>query len=237
MAKRQGDISRRELLARGIAFGGVAMVGSSTELFGQEARSEGTVVPKAADPLGDLRASLRGDLLTSADPSYDKARKLWNGMFDKRPAAIARCTGTADVISAVRFARSNDLAVSVRGGGHNVAGKALRDGALAIDLASMKGLRVDPKAKTARAQGGVTWGQFDRETLAFDLVTTGGTVSTVGIAGLTLGGGIGWLMRKYGLVSDNLVSVDIVTADGQFLTASESENADLFWAEIGRAHV
>jgi FAD/FMN-containing dehydrogenase len=233
MAKRQGDISRRELLARGIAFGGVAMVGSSTQLFGQEPLSEGTVVPTAADPLGELRASLRGELLTSADPAYDEARKLWNGMFDKRPAAIARCTGTADVISAVKFARSNDLAVSVRGGGHNVAGKALRDGALAIDLSPMKGLRVDPKAKTARAQGGVTWGQFDRETVAFDLVSTGGTVSTVGIAGLTLGGGIGWLMRKYGLVSDNLVSVDIVTADGQFLTASESENADLFWAVRG----
>jgi len=233
MAKRQGDISRRELLARGIAFGGVAMVGSSTQLFGQEPLSEGTVVPTAAEPLGDLRASLRGELLTSADPAYDEARKLWNGMFDKRPAAIARCTGTADVISAVRFARSNDLAVSVRGGGHNVAGKALRDGALAIDLSPMKGLRVDPKMKTARAQGGVTWGEFDRETVALDLVTTGGTVSTVGIAGLTLGGGIGWLMRKYGLVSDNLVSVDIVTADGQFLTASESENADLFWAIRG----
>ena len=233
MAKRQGDISRRELLARGIAFGGVAMVGSSTELFGQETLAEGTVVPTAADPLGDLRASLRGALLTSADPAYDEARKLWNGMFDKRPAAIARCVGTADVISVVKFARSNDLAVSVRGGGHNVAGKALRDGALAIDLSLMKGLRVDPKAKTARAQGGVTWGQFDRETVAFDLVSTGGAVSTVGIAGLTLGGGIGWLMRKYGLACDNLISVDVVTADGQFLTASESENADLFWAVRG----
>ncbi len=233
MAKRHGHISRRELLARSIAFGGVALVGSLTKLFGQEALSEGTVVPTAVDPLGDLRASLRGDLLTSADPAYDEARKLWNGMFDKRPAAIARCAGTADVISAVKFARSNDLAVSVRGGGHNVAGKALRDGALAIDLAPMKGLRVDPKAKTARAQGGVTWGQFDRETVAFDLVSTGGVVSTVGIAGLTLGGGIGWLMRKYGLACDNLISVDVVTADGQFLTASDSENADLFWAVRG----
>jgi len=233
VAKRQVDISRRELLARGIAFGGVAMVGSSTKLFGQEALSEGTLLPTAAEPLGDLRASLRGELLTSAEPTYDEARKLWNGMFDKRPAAIARCAGTADVISAVKFARSNDLAVSVRGGGHNVAGKALRDGALAIDLSLMKGLRVDPKAKTARAQGGVTWGQFDRETVAFDLVSTGGTVSTVGIAGLTLGGGIGWLMRKHGLACDNLVSVDIVTADGQFLTASEAENADLFWAVRG----
>jgi FAD/FMN-containing dehydrogenase len=233
MAKRQGDVSRRELLAGGIAFGGVAIVGSSTKLFGQEVLSEGALLPTAAEPLGDLRASLRGELLTSADPAYDEARKLWNGMIDKRPAAIVRCAGTADVISAVKFARSNHLAVSVRGGGHNVAGKALRDGALAVDLSPMKGLRVDPKVKTARAQGGVTWGEFDRETLAFDLVTTGGAVSTTGIAGLTLGGGIGWLMRKYGLACDNLVSVDIVTADGQFLTASESENADLFWAVRG----
>jgi FAD/FMN-containing dehydrogenase len=224
MAKQQGDISRRELLARGIAVGGAAMVGLSTELFGQETLSAGTRPPAAADPLGDLRASLRGELLTSADPAYDEARRLWNGMFDKRPAAIARCSGTADVISAVKFARRNDLAISVRGAGHNVAGKALRNGALAIDLSSMKGLRVDPGAKTARAQAGVTWGQFDRETTAFNLVSTGGTVSTVGIGGLTLGGGLGWLMGKYGLACDNLVSVDIVTADGRFLTASESEN-------------
>ena len=232
MAKQQGDISRRELLARGIAFGGVAMVGSSTQLFGQEALSEGTPLLTAADPLGDLRASLRGELLTSADPAYDEARKLWNGMIDKRPAAIARCAGTADVISAVKFAQSNDLAVSVRGGGHNVAGKALRDDALAIDLSAMKGLRVDPKAKSARAQAGVTWGEFDRETVSFDLVSTGGTVSTTG-SGLVLGGGIGWLMRKYGLACDNLLSVDVVTANGEFLTASESENADLFWAVRG----
>ncbi len=233
MAKRQGDISRRELLARGIAFGGVAMVGPSTQLFGQEALSEGTLPPAAADLLGDFRANIRGDLLTPAEPAYDEARKLWNGMIDKRPAAIVRCTGNADVINTVKFARSNDLAVSVRAGGHNVAGKALRDGALAIDLSSMKGLRVDPRAKTARAQAGVTWGQFDRETVAFNLASTGGTISTVGIAGLTLGGGIGWLMGKYGLACDNLVSVDIVTADGRFLTASESENADLFWAVRG----
>jgi len=220
------------LLARGIVFGGVAMVGSSTELFGQEALSEGTLLPTAADPLGDLRASLRGEILTPADPAYDEARKLWNGMIDKRPAAIARCAGTADVISAVNFAQSNNLAVSVRGGGHNVAGKALRDDALAIDLSAMKGLRVDPKAKSARAQAGVTWGEFDRETVSFDLVSTGGTVSTTG-SGLVLGGGIGWLMRKHGLACDNLLSVDVVTADGEFLTASESENADLFWAVRG----
>jgi len=232
MGKQQGNISRRELLARGIAFGGVAMVGSSTELFGQETLSKSNVPHAEADQLDDLRASLRGELITSADPAYDEARKLWNGMIDKRPTAIARCAGTADVISAVKFARSNDLAISVRGGGHSVAGKALRDDALAIDLSAMKGLRVDPKAKSARAQAGVTWGEFDRETVSFDLVSTGGTVSTTG-SGLVLGGGLGWLMRKYGLACDNLLSVDVVTANGEFLTASESENADLFWAVRG----
>ncbi len=233
MAKRHGHISRRELLARSIALGGLSMFGSFTKVFGLEALSEGVPVPAAAEALADLSASLRGELLTPTDRAYDEARKLWNGMIDKRPAAIVRCAGTADVINAVKFARKNDLAVSVRGGGHNVAGKALRDGAVAIDLSPMKGVRVDPKANTARAQGGVTWGEFDRETVAFDRVSTGGTVSNVGIAGLTLGGGIGWLMRKYGLACDNLVSVDIVTADGKFLTASESENADLFWAVRG----
>ena len=129
-------------------------------------------------PLDDLRARLRGELITPMDPSYDERRALWNGMIDKRPSAIVRCAGTADVISTVKFARSNDLAVTVRGGGHNVAGKALRNGALAIDLSLMKGLRVDPKAKSARAQAGITWGEFDRETVSFDLVSTGGTVST-----------------------------------------------------------
>jgi len=232
MTKRKGDISRRELLARGIAFGGVAMFGSSTELLSQEAHTEGAVPPTVVDPLDDLRARLRGDLITPMDPSYDERRALWNGMIDKRPMAIGRCAGAADVINAVKFARSNDLMVSVRGGGHNVAGKALRDGALAIDLSLMKGLRVDPKAKSARAQAGVTWGEFDRETVSFDLVSTGGIVSTTG-SGLVLGGGLGWLMRKYGLACDNLLSVDVVTANGEFLTASESENADLFWAVRG----
>ncbi len=232
MAKRQGDISRRELLARGIAFGGVAMLGTSTELLGQEAPPEGAVPPTVVDPLDDLRARLRGGLITPMDPSYDERRALWNGMIDKQPSAIVRCAGAADVINTVNFARSNDLAVSVRGGGHNVAGKALRDGALAIDLSLMKGLRVDPNAKSARAQAGVTWGEFDSETVSFGLVSTGGTVSTTG-SGLVLGGGIGWLMRKHGLACDNLLSVDVVTADGEFLTASESENADLFWAVRG----
>jgi FAD/FMN-containing dehydrogenase len=153
-------------------------------------------------------------------------------MIDKRPAAIVACTGTADVMNTVRFARANDLPISVRSGGHNVAGKALRDGAIAIDLRPMKGLRVDPKSKTARAQAGIIWREFDRETSAFGLATTGGTISTTG-GGLTLGGGIGWLMRKHGLACDNLLSVDVVTAKGEFLTANESEYPDLFWAVRG----
>lgn len=232
MANQPGDISRRELLARGIALGGVAMVGSSTNLFGQESPSTRAAPGGGADLLDDLRAHLRGGLVTSADPSYDERRKLWNGMIDRQPAAIVGCAGAGDVISVVKYARANDMVISVRGGGHNVAGKALRDGALAIDLTPMKGVRVDPKEKIARAQAGVTWGELDLETTIFGLATTGGTVSTTG-GGLTLGGGIGWLMRKHGLACDNLLSVDIVSAEGEFLTASETENDDLFWAVRG----
>jgi len=180
-----------------------------------------------------FKADLRGDMLLAGDDGYDKARKIWNAMIDKRPALIARCTGVADVIAAVNFARANDLLVSLRAGGHGVAGNALCDGGLMIDLTSMKGIRVDPVRRTARAEGGVTWGELDRETQAFGLATTGGIVSTTGIAGLTLGGGIGYLNRKYGLACDNLLSADVVTADGQLLTASASENDDLFWALRG----
>lgn len=180
-----------------------------------------------------FKSSLRGELLASGDEGYDEARAIWNGMIDKRPALIARCTGVADVIDAVNFARTNNVLVSVRGGGHNVAGKALVDGGLMIDLSLMKGIHVDPKARTARAQPGCTLGDLDRETQAFGLAAPAGIVSTTGIAGLTLGGGIGWLSRKHGLTSDNLLSVDVVTADGRFLTASEDENADLFWGVRG----
>jgi FAD/FMN-containing dehydrogenase len=153
-------------------------------------------------------------------------------MLAKRPLANAQCADTADVITPVKFARANELAVSVRGGGHNVAGKALRDGALAIDLGHMKGVRVDPESRTARARAGYTWAEIDHQTTEFGLATTGGTVSSTG-SGLVLGGGIGWLMRKHGLACDNLLSVDVVTADGDFLIADESENADLFWAVRG----
>jgi len=180
-----------------------------------------------------LRGELRGAVLGPDDPDYETARKVHNGMIDKRPAVIARCTGVADVMAALQFGRERELPIAVRGGGHNVGGKAVCDDGIVIDLSPMKGIRVDPERRVARAQAGLTWGEFDRETHAFGLATTGGAVSTTGIAGLTLGGGLGWLQRKYGLTCDNLLSADIVTADGQFLTASETENPDLFWGLRG----
>jgi len=182
-----------------------------------------------------LQASLHGPLLRPDDAGYDAARQVWNGMIDidRRPALIARCAGVADVIAAVRFARTHHLLVSVRGGGHNIPGNAVCQGGLMIDLASMRSVRVDPVRRTARAEGGATWGDFDRETQALGLATTGGIVSDTGIAGLTLGGGLGWLAGKYGLSCDNLLSVDLVTADGTVLMASATENADLFWGLRG----
>jgi FAD/FMN-containing dehydrogenase len=181
-------------------------------------------------------AGLRGALVRPADAGYDAARKVWNGMVDKRPALIARCAGAADVIHGVRFAREHDLLVSVRGGGHNVTGNAVCDGGLMIDLSPMKGIRVDPAVATARAEPGVLWGEFDRETQGFGLATTGGMISTTGIAGLTLGGGQGWLASKYGFAIDNLLSADLVTADGDLLTAGATQNEDLFWALRGAGH-
>jgi FAD/FMN-containing dehydrogenase len=176
---------------------------------------------------------VRGDVLEMADVGYDEARKVWNGMIDKRPAVIARCAGVADVIEAVNFARTNDLLVAIRGGSHSAAGLAVCDDGLVIDLTRMKGARVDPVARTVQAQAGLLWADLDRETQAFGLATTGGTVSNTGVSGLTLGGGLGWLMGKHALACDNLLSVDLVTADGTFLTASETQHADLFWALRG----
>lgn len=183
--------------------------------------------------VGDFRASLRGELIGPDDLGYDEARKVWNGMIDKRPALIARCRGVVDVIYSVEFARKNDLTLAVRGGGHNVAGYAVCDGGLVIDLSQMKGIRVDPKRRTVRAEAGATWADLDRETQLFGLATPGGEISDTGIAGLTLGGGIGLLRRKYGLSCDNLLSADVVGADGRLLVASEAENEDLFWAIRG----
>jgi hypothetical protein len=180
-----------------------------------------------------FKAGLRGRLLRPGDEAYDESRKLWNGMFDRRPGLIARCAGTADVISAVNFAREHRLRVAVRGGGHSFPGHSVCDGGLVIDLSPMKAIRVDPTARTARAQPGVKWIEFDHETQAFGLATTGGTVSDTGIAGLTLGGGLGWLSSKHGLTVDNLISADVVAADGRLLTASATENRDLFWGLRG----
>ena len=180
-----------------------------------------------------FRAGLRGALLRPGDDGYDNARRIWNAMIDRRPALIARCAGAADVVRSVNFARAHGLRVAVRGGGHNVAGNAVCDGGLVIDLSPMKGIRIDPARRTARAEAGCTWRDFDHETQAFGLATTGGVIPTTGIAGLTLGGGIGWLMGQHGLSCDNLLSVDIVTADGRLLTASAEENPDLFWGVRG----
>jgi len=183
--------------------------------------------------VGDFAANLRGALLRPEDNGYEQARKVWNGMIDRHPALIARCAGVADVIAAVRFAREHGLLVSVKGGGHNITGNAVCEGGLMIDLSPMKSVRVDPVKRRARAEAGLTWGEYNRETQAFGLASTGGVVSTTGIAGLTLGGGLGWLGAKHGLSCDNLLSADIVTADGQFLTVSGDQHPDLFWGLRG----
>ena len=185
------------------------------------------------DSIIELRKTFTGQLLRPNDPGYEEARKVHNGLIDKRPTLIARCRGVADVIDAVNLGHDLGLEVAVRGGGHNVAGRATVDNGLMIDLATMKGIHVDSSRKTVRAQGGVTWAELNRETQLHGLAVTGGVVSTTGIAGLTLGGGIGWLMSKYGLALDNLVSVDLVLADGRVVTASNNDNADLFWAVRG----
>jgi FAD/FMN-containing dehydrogenase len=183
--------------------------------------------------VAELGAKFTGRLLSPTDAAYDEARRVHNGLIDKRPALIAQCRGTADIVDAVQLARGLWLEVAVRGGDHNVAGRATVEGGLIIDLSPMIGIHVDAQARTARAKGGVTWGEFNRETQLHGLATTGGVVSTTGVAGLTLGGGIGWLMGKYGLALDNLRSVDLVTADGRVLRVSADEHAELFWAVRG----
>ena len=219
--------TRRAVLAGSAALGGLAAVGTPLSVLARQAASA------TASRFDGLAERMRGTVIVPSDDRYDDVRKVWNGMIDRRPGAIVRCSGVADVMEAVRFAREHDIPTTIRGGGHNVAGKAVRDGALTIDLAQMHGIRVDAMAKRARAEGGVRWAAFDHETLVHNLATTGGTVGSTGVAGLTLGGGLGWLMRKHGLSCDNLVSADVVTADGQFLTARADENDDLFWALRG----
>jgi FAD/FMN-containing dehydrogenase len=181
----------------------------------------------------NLKTQVRGDVIVPGEERYDEARKVYNAMIDKRPSVIVRCTGVADVIAAVKAARALGISVAVRGGGHSVPGFGTADDALVVDLSRMKGIRVNPAAKTASAEGGCTWGDFNHATGAFGLATTGGIISTTGIAGLTLGGGIGYLTRGLGLTLDNLVSADVVLADGSFVNASEKKHADLFWALRG----
>jgi FAD/FMN-containing dehydrogenase len=181
-----------------------------------------------------LRASFRGRLILPSDPHFDEARRVWNGAIDRRPALIAQCSGVADVITAVKFAADHELLVAVRGGGHSIPGHSVCDGGLVIDLSAMRGVMVDPRRRAVRAQGGALWGDVDHESQAFGLATPGGVVSTTGIAGLTLGGGSqSWLIRQYGNAADNLISAEVVTANGEFVTASDRENADLFWALRG----
>ena len=182
---------------------------------------------------GELQNSLRGQVILPRDSGYEQARAVWNGAHDRHPALIIRCAGTADVMKAVEFARSQGLTVAVRGGGHSIAGFSTTDGGAMIDLSEMNAVTVDPPRRRATAQGGATWADFDHETQAFGLAVTGGLVSTTGIGGLTLGGGLGWLMRRHGLACDSLVSADVVTADGRLVRASADENADLFWALRG----
>src|SRR5438477_721490 len=193
--------------------------------------AEGLTLDETA--LAELQGGFRGEIVGRDDATYDEHRKVWNGSIDRRPALIARCAGVADVIASVRFGRKHGLPVAVRSGGHSFPGLSVADDAFLIDLGSMKGIRVDPEARTARVQAGVLWGELDRETQAFGLATTGGIVTHTGVAGLTLGGGIGWLQRKYGLTIDQLLSVDMVTADGELVKASADENADLFWGIRG----
>ena len=185
------------------------------------------------EALEALAWCMRGPLLTPESDGYEAARQVWNGMIDHKPAIIGRCAGTADVKSCVEFARQHDLLVSVRGGGHNFGGKSVVEGGFMIDLADMRGTHVDPARLRARAGGGAKWVDFDTETQVFGLATTGGTVGDTGIGGLTLGGGIGWLGGKYGLACDNLVSADVVLADGRVVTASADQNDDLFWGLRG----
>jgi FAD/FMN-containing dehydrogenase len=187
----------------------------------------------SASAIEALATQLRGSLLTANDASYDEARKIWNAMIDRRPSLIARCAGAADVVAAVRFARDHGLLAAVRGGGHNIAGNAVCDGGLVIDLSAMKSVRVDAPARRAWVEPGTTLADIDKETQAFGLALPTGINSTTGIAGMTLGGGFGWITRKFGLTIDNLLSADVVTADGQLVRASLTENPDLFWALRG----
>jgi FAD/FMN-containing dehydrogenase len=200
---------------------------------GHAATGTASGIPLDEAAIGAFKDKLRGPLFRPGDAGYDATCAIWNGMVQKRPALVARCTGAADVVAAVNFAREHNVLLAIRSGGHNIAGSALCDDGLVIDLSAMRGIHVDPQARVAHAQPGIDWGDLDHETQLFGLATPGGIVSTTGVAGLTLGGGFGWLSRTYGFTADNLRSVDIVTADGRFRRASATEHPDLFWGVRG----
>ncbi len=202
-----------------------------TDLTVRTLEASTTSIPQ--DTVATLRGRLRGTVALPGGDGYDAARTIWNAMVDRRPALVVRCLGTADVINAVKLARDENLLVAVRSGGHNIAGNAVCEGGLLIDLSLMKSVRVDPASRTARVEPGATLADFDKEAQAFGLATPLGINSTTGVAGLTLGGGFGWTTRKFGLTVDNLISVDVVTADAKVVRASEKENEDLFWALRG----
>jgi FAD/FMN-containing dehydrogenase len=203
------------------------------EEYNAQSGSSASIADFKKTAIETLSANLQGELLQPDDNDYDTVRKVWNGMINRKPALIARCTGVSDVINAVNFARTHHLLVAVRGGGHNVIGNAICNGGIVIDLSRMKGIQVDPVKRTAWAEAGLTLGEFVRDIQSFGLGTTVGTVSMTGLSGLTLGGGMGWLMGKYGLTIDNLLAVDLITADGQMVRCSASEHADLFWGVRG----
>jgi FAD/FMN-containing dehydrogenase len=183
--------------------------------------------------IDSFKASVRGEILRPGEQRYDEARKIHNAMIDRHPAIIVRCAGVTDIIATVKLAREHKIAAPVLGTGHHVAGVSLCDGGIVIDLRAMKGIHVNPDLRTARVEPGVTWGELNHELQTFGLAATGGYVGTTGVGGLTLGGGLGWMVRKYGCALDNLISTDVVTADGRFLTASLKQNADLFWGLRG----
>ena len=185
------------------------------------------------DAVTQLRADFRGEIVEPGDGAYDGLREVFNGMYSRRPRLILRPQGPADVIRAIGLARLSGMPLAIRGGGHSVAGFSCVDDGIVLDMRSMRGIRVDPTTQTARAQAGLSWGEFDRETQAFGLAVTGGRVTTTGIVGFTLGTGSGWLERKFGFSADNLLRADVVTADGEIVTASETENADLLWGLKG----
>jgi len=193
----------------------------------------GSGVPVSPESISNFSTRFTGDIIHPKSPTYDAARSVWNGMIDRRPAVIARCKSVQDVQNAFRFARDENLPIAIRGGGHNAAGLAVCDDGMVIDLSDMRSVVVDVASKTARVGGGATWGELDKATTAHGLATTGGAVSSTGVAGLTLGGGLGWLMRSYGLACDNLIGAEVVTADGQIVRASATENPDLLWALRG----